>query len=291
MSAAELSSGDLSADAEAARDNVSHDVLWPGARSERVSKVFTWWVERMFRKSFHAVRVAHGSMDQLRAMDGDPRPVIALISHSSWWDPLIGLVLGRRTTTRRKPIAPMQLDQLRKFKIMRKLGVFGLDPDQPSSLRVLVDHVFEEAQREPRTMLWITPQGEFADVRTAVRLRPGAAAVAARLKQVRVVSVACELGFWTDQRPEVFVRVAPVEGDGVTLSGWQRTMQSAMQANADELAKLVMARDPGAFEVIIGGDGVGAAVHPVYDLWLRVTGRSAKIDAVRRGGSGLGGGA
>jgi hypothetical protein len=53
-----------------------------------------------------------------------------------------------------------------------------------------------------------------------------------------------------------------------------------MQRNGDALAELVRSRDPRRFETALGGDT--ARVHPVYDLWLRLTGRGNSIDATRR---------
>lgn len=264
-------------------------VLWPARRRRLSASIFSWWVGRMFRKRFHALRVASGTLEHLRALDAAPGPSMVLLSHSSWWDPLIGLILCRRVTPGRLPIAPMQLDQLRKFKVLRSLGMFGLDPDRPESLGAMVRHVREECRREPRTTLWITPQGEFADVRAPVRVRPGAAAVAAELEGVRVVAIAIELAFWTDRRPEVLLRVTPVTAGTSTLMGWQRAIQSAMEQNAAELARLVIARDPAAFELLVGGRG--AATHPVYDLWLRLTGRGTMVEAARRGRGRNGGGA
>ena len=111
---------------------------------------------------------------------------------------------------------------------------------------------------------------------------PGAAMVAARHPEAQVLLVAIEYAFWTDQRPEVFMRAvrmaAPAVADDVRA--WQEAIESAMNANASALALLVQGRDPAAFEAISGG-GAGQ-IHPVYDAFLRLTGRRTSIETAHR---------
>ena len=132
-------------------------------------------------------------------------------------------------------------------------------------------------------VLLLTPQGTLTDVRAPIRLRPGAAAMAASLPQVEVIAVAIEYAFWLDQRAEVFlraVRVPPAADDRApSTADWHRAMQVSMQENAAALAAQVIARDPAAFEVLVGGE---TSVHPVYDWWLRLWGRDGAIDGEGR---------
>ena len=53
--------------------------------------------------------------------------------------------------------------------------------------------------------------------------------------------------------------------------------------NRVALADAVQSRDPARFGLVLGGDQ--AQVHPVYDLWLRLTGRGRAIDVSRRAGA------
>ena len=64
-------------------------------------------------------------------------------------------------------------------------------------------HVLERLERSPGTLLGLTPQGRFTDPREPIRLRPGAAAIAASCERSpRVVVVSIEYVFWQDARPE-----------------------------------------------------------------------------------------
>jgi 1-acyl-sn-glycerol-3-phosphate acyltransferase len=178
--------------------------------------------------------------------------------------------------------------QLERFTIFRRMGVFGIDPDDPASLPALVDHVHRVVMQEPRTIVMLTPQGRFTDVREPMRLRPGAAALAARLPDVRALSVSLEYPFWLDAKPEVLMRFCEVQSPEVSsTAAWQRALTATMQANADALAAESIARDPSGFDTLLGG-GV-ARVNPFYDLWLRVTGRGTAIDESGRAHRSTGG--
>ncbi|MBL0926566.1 MAG: lysophospholipid acyltransferase family protein [Phycisphaerales bacterium] len=259
--------------------------LIPAKPSAWFFRFFSNYSRRLMGKRFNAVRIASGTERVLAGLDARDGPAIVLLSHSSWWDPLLSLVLAHGLTPRRTHGAPMDREQLSKFGIFRKVGIFGIDPDDPVSMRAMLDYVAAWFGREARPTLWITPQGRFTDVRDPVVIRPGAAALAARTRPAAVVSCAIEYGFWQDQRPECFVRLAEVPPPGASPStaDWHRVMGPAMQANGDALAGLVRAREAPAFTCLVGGGG--GRINPVYDLWLKLRGRSGVI-AARRAASG-----
>ncbi len=276
------------------------EVLIPARPAAWARRGFARYLRGLMARSFCGVRLAHGSREALsllRAQGGHDGPMIVLLNHHAWWDPLIGLYLADTFAPGRAGYAPMEARQLRTFGFFRRLGVFGVEPDDPASLEAMVGYVGGLWRQERTGVLWLTPQGQFVDVREPIRLRPGAAAVAARAvpagARVRVISVSSELVFWTDQRPELLLRAAEVEapasreGEGATVSAWHRAMTRAMQANAGELATIARRREPGDFELIGGRAwkqrGAGAGINPVYDWWLRLRGRSGTIEPIRRG--------
>lgn len=266
------------------------DVLWPAAISPRLRGAFSWWIVKMLRRSFHAVRVARGSAQALVRHDAPadgpaPRPLIVAMNHQSWWDPLVGMYLWRRLLPGRTLLGPMELRQLRTFAFMRRVALFGIEPDHPAALGQMLRYVGASFARDPSTVFWLTPQGRFVDVRQPVRVRPGAGAVAARLGGERgdgvdVVSVAVEYWFGLQKRPEILIRCHPIVCDRGTTIGWTRALNEGMSANAGALARLVVDRDEGAFETLLGGGN--ARINPLYDLWLRARGRSGAVRATRR---------
>ncbi|MBL9120238.1 MAG: lysophospholipid acyltransferase family protein [Phycisphaerae bacterium] len=253
--------------------------------NRRVRAAFAWYAERLLRRRFAAVRAARGSRDLLSSWNEADGPALLLMSHSAWWDPIIGSLLWRRYLQDREPYAPMDLTELARFRFMRKLGMFGIAPDEPASREAMVGYLQEIArhtqQQGKRLVVLMTPEGRFNDPRSPRVVRPGAAALASRLGIRSVMAVAIEYAFWNEQRPEVFLRAEVVPApDALTTTGWLRTMQRTMESNRNALAERVIARDGQAFEDLLAPRG---SVHPVYDLWLRLRGRSASIDTTHRG--------
>jgi 1-acyl-sn-glycerol-3-phosphate acyltransferase len=255
----------------------------PAAPSPRAARVFAWYTRRLFRQKFNGVRLMQGSAAALRGVDGVDAPVIVLMTHAGWWDPLSALLLHDALTPSRATTAPMDARMLEKFGFFRKLGVFGIDPNSAASLEAMGAYVLARFQENPRTTLWVTAQGSFHDARESIRVRPGAASIAAKCgaaaegRRVRVLCCAVEYTFWNEQRPECLVRVENVDPpENATTAGWLRVMQERMERCASSLAAAVIARKPDAFEPLMGG--TAARTHPVYDWWLRLRGKSASID-------------
>ncbi len=258
--------------------------------SPKLTRGFSIVVRRMFRKHFASVHAVKGSLEVLHSLDRRLGPAIVALNHSSWWDPLVCVLLVTSEVPSRTHMAPMDIAQLRRFKFMRKIGMFGVSPDDPRSLPRMTRHVMERFSREPMCTLWITPQGEFRDVRDEIALRPGAGAVAARAceqREIPVIALAIEYTFWEDKRPEVFLRVQRVEPPALAahaswserIEAWTSEIESAMRENQSSLAQLVMERDTRPFERFLGGKE--GASHPFYDLWLRLRGKRGRIRARR----------
>jgi 1-acyl-sn-glycerol-3-phosphate acyltransferase len=256
--------------------------LIPGAFNPRFQRVFAWYAKRLFRKRFYAVRAAPGSVALLESVRALPTPVILGFNHCSWWDPMIGFHLHGQLLTGRTPCSPIDATQLRRFQFFRKLGMFGIDPDDPMSLRAMARYVGERFAQDERPLLMLTPQGRFVDPRVPVEVRPGIGLVAMQHPQARVLVVAVEYAFWTEQRPEVFFRVESVDppADARSVRAWTEAVEAAMRRNAAALADLVIARDPARLETVSGGGE--ASIHPLYDLLLRATGRGTAIEVAHR---------
>jgi len=243
--------------------------LLPAKPNPRFTRIFAWYSRRLLEKSFHAVRLARDTEPSLSAAAAHNGPLIILISHASWWDPLIGLFLTQRFTPApphgRASLAPMDLTQLKKMPFFRRIGIFGINPDDAASLPAMQHYIAEHFNSHPRPSLVLTPQGRFADPRATLTIRPGAAAIAAKHANVRVLSIAIEYAFHLDQKPEVFLRAQPVTlapDRSPSTPHWHRAILAAMVDNAAQLASLVIARDPAPFTTLLGGK---ARAHSISD--------------------------
>ena len=261
--------------------------LIPGDYSPRFTALFARYTRSLLRRRFHAVRLARGSEHCLTDHASDSpsgAPQIMLMNHSAWWDPLVGILLARQFQPHRRPLAPMDAAELERFELFRRLGVFGIDPADPGARDRVINHAAAALRADAPATLWITPQGRFADVRAPIQLRPGAAAIAARVHPCRVVCIAVEYAFWLDNRPEIFVRAARCDQPAAapTTTSWHRAMHACMQGNAAALASLVIARDPAPFETLLGAGA--ATINPAVDLWLKLRGKAGPL-AQPRGGA------
>ena len=266
----------------ATRDEIADGGVWPERPSPRFRRFFAAYVRRLMGKRFHAVRMLAGDGRAFEEADASPRPLIALLSHASWWDPLLALLLWRRYLSRRDILMPMDVAQLRRFGFFRRLGVFGIDPDDPRSLAGMRRHVAARFDRGDPVMLGLTPQGRFSDPREPIRLRPGAAAIAASLPvPPNVLAVSVEYAFWQDARPEVLISATTVEPptESASTAAWQRAMTDAMGRSRSRLADAAIDRRPEAFDLVLDA---GARINPIMDAWLRWRGQSGGIDS-RRG--------
>ena len=232
---------------------------------------FTWYARRYLSKHFHAVRVSR----QGRPKAPDADPIVILLNHPSWWDPMVGLALTALFPLRQH-YAPIDAAALKGYGFFQRLGFFGVEQGTArgaaaflrTSLRVL---------SAPGRALWVTGQGHFVDPRDRpVSLRPGVAHLARRLERGTILPLALEYPFWEERHPEALAFFGePVDlargPDGPeTTEEWNRLLEGSLEATQDRLALEARARSPDAFEVVVAGRvGIGG----VYDLWRRLKAR------------------
>ena len=153
-------------------------------------------VRRYFRQHFRAVG-AQGTA-RLRGLTG---PIIVYGNHSSWWDPMIVVLLGEKLLPERRHYAPMDAQALEQYPILKKLGIF---PVEMATTRGAVNFLATaETILNEGGVLWVTPQGRFADPRDfPLSFKPGLGALALRMPGVPVVPLALEYPFWNERLPE-----------------------------------------------------------------------------------------
>ena len=258
--------------------------LIPATHDRRFGRVFAWWVRRMLRSDFAAVRLrpgARGVLEDLARHDG---PAAVLLTHGSWWDPLIGIFLADAFMPVRQGCGPIDAAMLRKFGFFRKLGLFGIDPDHPDAAQVMRAHVLEIFASQTRPTLWITAQGRFVDPRGELELRPGAASVCAGATNAKAACVAIEYPFLLERKPEVVVHAVAVQTPArPSTAHWHRAMTQAMDTARRELANDVTARDVSAHETLVSR---ATSVNPIYELWRTLRGGDAKVTQDHRAGRG-----
>ena len=227
---------------------------------------FLRYIQWSLKRHFHRVHLATG---------GEPPPIaaghplIVYLNHASWWDPLLMLWLGARLYPDRRQYGPMDAAQLERYSFFKRLGVFGVPRGGSMSARSFLRYS-EALLSQEGTMLWLTPQGRFADIRERpVRFAPGLAHLATRLPHAIFIPLAFEYAFAQERHPEIFMRFgAPQRGNdlGTDVLSARAALERSMETNQDALKDSVCLRTPDSFTPLLSGRG-GASLP--YDLWRK----------------------
>ncbi len=222
---------------------------------------------RRLRNSFHAVRLAKPGVPAVP----DELPLVIYANHPSWWDAALVLVMLTRLFPARRRFAPIDAAALQRYGFMRRLGLFGVAQDSYKGASLFL-RVGSKILSQPDTLLYVTPQGRFTDVRDRpVELRPGLAHLLSRVPRVTVLPLAVEYPFWDESSPEALVWFGEpiILGSSVTagIPEVQALLQARLSQAMDGLADAAMSRDASRFEMLLDGHvGVGG----VYDGWRRL---------------------
>ncbi len=214
----------------------------------------------------HAMRLANG--DRFPSATG---PLIVYANHASWWDPLSLIVISRYFLPHACHYGPMDAAALKHYGMFRKLGMFPVESGTPRGAAQFL-RAAREILSTPNSVLWVTPEGRFTDMRTRPAVfRPGLAALVARTGACTLVPLALEYTFWDERLPEILIScggaIKIADGQSHTAAEWGEQLAAGLAAAQDELAALSKLRDPALFTTVLSGRvGIGA----VYDAWKRL---------------------
>ena len=230
-------------------------------RSPWLVRFFTRHVKRFqLRRNFHAVRLSRTG----RPAPVPDGPLIVVLNHPSWWDPLIGFVLTELFPDRAHYF-PMDAHALQRYRIFQRLGAFGIELETRRGTREFL-RTGRAILAQPRTALWITAQGRFADARERpVAIQPGVAHLARRLERAVILPLALEYPFWQARCPEALARFGPAivleRGADRTVAQWRMCIEQSLAGAQDALAGEAQSREPDVFETLVGGKAAVGSVH------------------------------
>jgi 1-acyl-sn-glycerol-3-phosphate acyltransferase len=234
--------------------------------SKSILAFFRHIVRGYFRRHFRAVRIANP-----KAFTSLPTstPLIVYANHSSWWDPMVLVLLADRLMPRRSHFAPMDAAALKRYPILKRIGIFPVEMKTPRGaaqfLRTSLALLAQNA------VLWITPQGRFADARERpLAFKPGLASLAAKApKGCTLLPLAIEYVFWDERLPDTLLQFGePIYIlHGETAEAVEQLLTAALLETMEALKHKAIARDPAAFEILhTGRVGVGG----FYELGQRL---------------------
>lgn len=241
-----------------------------------ISQPVLWFFRRIvrgyFRRHFDAVRLSRTSSTTALTA---PR-LILYANHSSWWDPMVSVLLAAELMPARRHFAPMDSDALARYGILRRIGIF---PVEMRTARGAVQFLRTgRAVVEGGDALWITPQGRFADPRERpLAFKPGLAALSARVEGgCTVLPLAIEYVFWDERLPETLLHFGePITVNGQTSEELEQQLDAALVKTMDQLKALAITRDPRAFRTLEQGHaGTGGFYEFGQRTLARLRGRT-----------------
>lgn len=222
------------------------------------------YLARFLGRQFGGLRVA---------VDGEAPviqgPTVFYANHPGWWDPIVLLLLIRKQYRDWRFHGPIDQAALERYPVLERLGLFGLRADSAAGARRFFE-IGDQLLETSQAGIAMTAQGRFADVRERpVALKRGLGRLLSRHPQANAWPVAIEYVFWNERLPEILVRFgsSPVAADGLSADVVHRRLESALEAEMDELAAQAKARDPALFRSLVTGRrGIGT----LEDLPLRI---------------------
>ncbi len=240
------------------------------AISKPVLAFFRSTARRYFRRHFHAVRVSG-----IERFTHPGQPLIVYANHGSWWDPMVSVLLAAERMPGRRHYAPMDAEALKRYPILRRIGIF---PVEMNTARGAAQFLRTgKAILQSGGVLWVTPQGRFADPRARpLDFKPGLAALAARVEGgCTLLPLAIEYPFWDERLPETLLHF----GEPVPIyprdEAAQPRLEAALLTAMEELSAAAIARDPRAFTLLRRGSaGAGGFYAIGQRLLARLRGRT-----------------
>ncbi len=210
-------------------------------------------VRGYFQRHFHAVRIA--GANRFRDVHG---PLIVYANHSSWWDPMVSVLLAAELKPELRHYAPMDAVALEKYGILKRIGIF---PVEMKTARGAVQFLRTgEAILKAGGVLWVTPQGKFCDPRERpLQFKAGMAALAARVAasegSCTLLPLTIEYPFWDERLPETLLYFAePVRVlAGESAEVVQQRAITALETTLYEMQTMAIARSADGFDVLSRG--------------------------------------
>ena len=189
------------------------------------------------------------------------------MTHFSWWDVLIGYWLARRVLAI-ESYAPMDEAQLRRYRILRRLGIYSIDRHSTAGLR---DSLSTRTACSDLAGPCGSPAGrDRTEPEATARLPARVAHLVRRTAPVTVLPMAVVLRVPRGAAPEVFIRVGSprrLEATAEPVAAIARQLEGDLTRELDTLQDALDRRAVERFRSILDGrTGVSRVYDPVRRL-------------------------
>ena len=177
-------------------------------KSRTFEYLFSIYNRGLIRRRFSAVWV-----QGLEELSKAAPPSIICVNHSSWWDGLIALEVGRRAGLNN--FFMMEERQLKNLRPFTRLGAFSVVREDARQALESIEFATEVLRSKDNPSVWIFPQGEIRpNFERPLNFFSGIEHLAKRVIPCRAVPVGMRFEFLGGVKPEVFISI----GSGVTIS-------------------------------------------------------------------------
>jgi 1-acyl-sn-glycerol-3-phosphate acyltransferase len=237
--------------------------------SRLLLRIFSTYSRWYVARHFHSVRLSAAGQPPRT----DALPLVIYVNHASWWDPLVCLLLQNEFFNSRPAYAPIDRAALEQYRFFARVGFFGVEQNSARGAGQFLRTATGLLQR-PDSILWLTPQGRFADARERpVGCKPGLGHLPARVERAVYVPLALEYVFWQERKPEILCRFGEMEIiERSPRKDWTVHFEQQLASTQNALAAEALRREAADFQPLLkSGSGVGLA----YDAWRRLRARLA----------------
>jgi 1-acyl-sn-glycerol-3-phosphate acyltransferase len=229
---------------------------------------FCRYTHRMVSRRFTAFGVQFA--EPISSCVPRDQALVVYANHASWWDPITAMLLRKSYFSDRILYAPIDAEALKAYRIFSKMGFFGIHLDRLSGASDFLKSS-RAILANPRSSLWVTPEGRFADCRDHSQpLMPGLAHLAASVPSVSFLPLAIEYPFWEEPRPMVAVRFGTRQAfDGnVSKRECSELLEKALRQTQHDLAASVVLRQADAFEYLIAPRAARTSWYDTVRAWV-----------------------
>lgn len=234
----------------------------------------TWLVDgfcrfttRMVRKNFHCFAVQ--GLENLSSIASSNSSLIVYANHIGWWDPIVAMLMRKKYMPDRVFYAPIDAKALEAYAVFRQLGFYGLKLDTFAGASEFLK-TSRALLADPKSSVWITPEGDFCDCRDQDRpFMPGLAHLAATTSNTIFVPLAIEYPFWQEPKPMIATRFGePLSfAPGVSKAHCGTKIFESMRETQRQLAQSVMRRNFSEFEFVVAPKSQRLGLYDNLRAW------------------------
>jgi 1-acyl-sn-glycerol-3-phosphate acyltransferase len=198
-------------------------------------------------------------------------PVIFYLTHTSWWDAYMLMVIHRLALGRPFDSYVMQEErQLRAYRFFTWCGAFSVNRHDPQDVERSLQYAANLLRGRRDRALYIFPQGKIvpSDRRPLVAY-PGVARIVALAGEVTLCPVALRYEFLGQQWPHAFMRIGPAHRptDPADTEGTLAEITAGLTGASDALRDDVLAGRLDRFTPLLRGP---RGIDKTFDTFLRM---------------------